>query len=542
MAAYIIFLALVVSAETALVDHVRDGKSVAAALGREELATIPVHMFRGSCGRRQRVPPALAQLAAHGSSRLVPGAGMDPSAIEPYAEVLKDGYFPVDCVKDRLLEEGDKFGANKFAYKLGDVTNVSIVRYSEHVPKEDREPMSISVCFEFCRTVPHMSFFGLAYGRECYCEPYYEMVAGDSSACDAVCEGETTKFCGGMAKSSIFEMHWCADAGEELAAMKGKAADLSEDLSTTTETGKATLCGLQTSADILQAAFGQAGDTGASNALQGAKVAAGDLEKAVTAAEKAGPGVAAAAEASVESEATEQAEQAVEAGEMSIVEGELALEGLQDELGKLAPAESAGALKGYVTVPYLVEGDAIADFPSTCGGTVLGYVVGSTADSCAASCDARPMHCVGFSFFESAESLPPICALFSKFTSMSYYTGCDTSAPATNFLQGSARRTGLQQLPQGAATKCYAKFSELGEISLKPDPSGKCKHCLKSAVAKEGCTPHADAAGKSCDDAPEPVKSRPTKYPPGKKDTEGAGGDAGADDAGDDEGKSYYYD
>merc|ERR1719359_2826207 len=107
--------------------------------------------------------------------------------------------------------------------------------------------MTHEVCFDFCRTVPNMGFFGLLAGRECYCMPYYKMMAGDSSQCEAVCEGEPTTTCGGMAKSSIFEMHMCADTAEDIA----KAIELATDLGgTMAAVGEGTLEG----ADDLQTA------------------------------------------------------------------------------------------------------------------------------------------------------------------------------------------------------------------------------------------------------------------------------------------------
>merc|ERR1719482_2594269 len=114
---------------------------------------------------------------------------MNPDETVPFVKVLKDGFHPVDCVKDAMYEHGDKFGDNKFQYKMQDVSNSSIVHYSDIVPKEDREKMTPSVCFEFCRGIPDMGFFGISNGRDCYCENYYKKMASDSSNCDSVCEG-----------------------------------------------------------------------------------------------------------------------------------------------------------------------------------------------------------------------------------------------------------------------------------------------------------------------------------------------------------------
>merc|ERR550537_2097422 len=95
--------------------------------------------------------------------------------------------------------------------------------------------MSHTVCFDFCRGIPEMLFFGLTAGRECYCLPYYKMMAGDSSKCEAVCEGAPGEMCGGMAKSSIFELHLCADTAEDLAAASEKAEDILSDLKETAD-------------------------------------------------------------------------------------------------------------------------------------------------------------------------------------------------------------------------------------------------------------------------------------------------------------------
>jgi hypothetical protein len=196
----------------------------ALAAGRGEAASAPKNEHRRTLTTYQQdcgVPASFAHIRAAGTKRLDnPGAGMDPKAIEPYATVLKDGFWFVDCVKDRLLEHGDKFGNNKFAYEM-ESSKVSIVRYLEHVAKEHRSPMTHEVCFEFCRSVPNMLFFGLAHGRDCYCAPFYDMMAGDSSECNAVCEGDTDTMCGGMQKSSIFQMHSCKGDGGVSIAIAG---------------------------------------------------------------------------------------------------------------------------------------------------------------------------------------------------------------------------------------------------------------------------------------------------------------------------------
>jgi len=145
-------------------------------------------------------PQALVQL---------PGAGVEK--FKPFEKVLKDGFMKTTCVKDFMYYHGDKYGAAKHSYEIGH-GRVSIVHYNDWVAKENRAEMSPTVCFNFCKTVPKMGFFGIVNGNKCYCEPYFHQMAGDSSICDVACPGDTTKACGGSSKSTIYAMHDCPDA------------------------------------------------------------------------------------------------------------------------------------------------------------------------------------------------------------------------------------------------------------------------------------------------------------------------------------------
>jgi len=141
------------------------------------------------------------------------------SGKDPYVTVLKDGWFYVGCYTDAMLEFGDKYGKNKYKYKMGGIDggNVSIARYSELVLKQKQEKMTPQICYEFCRTVPGAVFFGISAGRECYCTPWFEPMPSDDKVCTATCEGDDLKICGSTAgKSSIWEMHLCADAETDL--------------------------------------------------------------------------------------------------------------------------------------------------------------------------------------------------------------------------------------------------------------------------------------------------------------------------------------
>merc|ERR1719473_1369946 len=208
-------------------------------------------------------PVAMTQLAAkvYKINLTNPGAGMDVESQKGYGTVTKDGFMEVSCVKDYMYSHGDKDGPNKHEYEIGSSSNVSIVHYSMLVPKEDQSSMSAEVCFEFCRTVPDMLFFGLTAGRECYCLPFFQQMAGDSSKCDAVCEGNPTTMCGGMAKSSIFEMHFCDSTAGDLADAAEKASTLMEELEPKKKVALSDAESLQKAAEAGQSTFGNAGDT-----------------------------------------------------------------------------------------------------------------------------------------------------------------------------------------------------------------------------------------------------------------------------------------
>jgi len=203
---------------------------------------------------------------------------MKPKDLEPYDRIMKDGYMKVNCIKDAMFTNGDKFGANKHEYKYGPTSNVSIVHYNAHVPKEDREKMTPEVCFNFCRTLDQMLFFGILNGRDCYCEPYFKQMASDSSTCDSVCEGDTSQTCGGKSKSNVWEMHMCNDDAQNLAEFSFKAHQLENNLDELVPKALDAADGKNELAQKLQDAFGQAGDPDAGGLMQKAKGAAGDLQ------------------------------------------------------------------------------------------------------------------------------------------------------------------------------------------------------------------------------------------------------------------------
>lgn len=462
--------------------------------------------YARECGKKVHTSHALAQLGARN-----PGAGMHPEELSR-AEVLKDGFWMVDCVKDSLLEHGDKFGNNAASYKLGLRSNVSIVRYDEHVPKEDRSPMTHEVCFEFCRSVPLMGFFGLAHGRDCYCAPYYQAMAGDSSECDAVCEGEPATMCGGMSKSSVFQMHACGDTKGELADVDLHLDHLATKLGKVAKGVCKFSSGMQGSADTLQKMFGGAGDPEASALMQGAKSSASDLRATCKSAKDKLQNiedVEARSAAFKEQEADfgnpkvmAEAEAIIEQGKASIQAGRATKKKALRILKKLRGTGLKGTLKPYVPVTYLVD-KAFESAPSTCGGTTIGMpLLAVSPETCAAACSDHVQECDGFSFFAHGGG-PSLCFLLSKITSTQYYTGCK----APTLLQTGQRQhqptppapksdgptppapkpTPPSKKSNPGDTKCYAKFQNFEGVTIKPDPSGKCEKCLKTATKADRC-------------------------------------------------------
>merc|ERR1719265_1655859 len=71
-----------------------------------------------------------------------------------------------------------------------------------------------------------MGYFGIVNGDGCHCTPFYEHMESGSSSCNVPCTGDSTVMCGGAEKSSVFEMHWCNDAAQDLKDMSTDTASI----------------------------------------------------------------------------------------------------------------------------------------------------------------------------------------------------------------------------------------------------------------------------------------------------------------------------
>jgi hypothetical protein len=455
---------------------------------RERIVSMPMHKFSGDCGTKSSLrlnQNALALLQTHN----VPGAGI--AKFKPFDTVLKDGFMAVDCMKDYMYYRGDKFGDNKHDYKLGPVSNVSIVHYDAFVANEDQTPMTHKKCFEFCRTVPNMGFFGIVNGRGCYCTPYFNAMESDSSECDSVCEGDSTLMCGGKSKSSLFAMHMCESTKEDLQQRASVAASLKAEMDSKEKSVAALSKDMQATAEYLQKSLGAVGDSAASGLAQDAKVFAGTLEHAAEdtkeAAAKMGSLIKDVHATQVKGDFTKpavvtKAEKTMEDIDAAVATGEIVTDKL-DELNILAKADGtstvAGAAKQYYPVMYFVDKE-FEGVPTTCGGDkVAKPIVARSMDGCATICDKNVHDCVGFQYFNKGDVT--LCFLFSKFTTGFYYTGCGKAGPAElGFLQETNKAAPYE-------AKCFAKLSKFEGTTLKPNPSGKCAQCFKTLTKADRC-------------------------------------------------------
>lgn len=468
-------IALVIA--VALMQHVDAAvvKSRAAA-EHEHVVTLPMWMYKKDCFKKR---PISVSSNAAAMLQYVPGAGIEK--FKPFETVLKDGFMEIDCVMDYMYYHGDKFGDARGAYKLEDVSNVSIVHYDAFVKKEDRQPMTQSVCFEFCRTVPNMGFFGLLNGRNCYCAPYYKQMAGDSSQCDAPCPGENTVMCGGKSKSSVFALHHCDSTKADLSDSDKKAESMVKEMEEKVKKAEGLSKDMQKAGADLQKTFGAVGDSAATNLMQKAKVSAGKLANgAETVTALAGD----LKDLSKKAKAIKDFKDPTE-----VTEAERIMEDIAQSMAKSAEATGKLEKKIELASPSPDEKDVAAEYfpvmyfvnkkyetvPTTCGGDLLNDpIVGESPDGCASECNRNFDTCVGFSYFGPEK----LCFLFTKLQTAFYYTGCKKSS----FLQAPAAKKA-----KAPDVTCYAKLSRYEGTTLKPDPSGKCKQCLRKATKANRC-------------------------------------------------------
>lgn len=414
---------------------------------------VDTHCFEERHGKTWSAIHSLTQLGQEYSKKATnPGAGM--GEIVPFKTILKDGFARNDCIQDELYYHADKFHDNRHGYKFGSI-NISIVHYSAIVPREDREEMTPEVCFDFCRTVPDMGFFGIHNGRDCYCEPYFKAMASSSEPCDSVCEGDNTQMCGGKSKSQIFEMHMCADIVGDLKAGTSKLAKISKHLSDSTKMISGMAKQAEKESQELQKLMGEIGDSHASNMLRLASVEAGKLAKEAEEAEKVEDKLQSAEKegkklldgsfiqksGGVAPKITgykqvKAAEAVVDKMESAAHKARKVTDQLDDTLAFHKEIESEEGKKmtlnrtssSYVDAYYFVNPEPHTEAnwgkdKSTCSGELAADpIFDLSMDECAYACDKQFQTCKAFNYFNKGSG---ICILFKEIEKVTQYDMCN---------------------------------------------------------------------------------------------------------------------
>jgi hypothetical protein len=442
---------------------------------------------------------------------------------EVLVTVYKDGFFGVGCIADSMFKSGDKFGgANKPNYKE-DLANVSIALYSELVLKDAQKPMTPHTCFEFCRSMDGMSFFGIKNGRDCYCMPYYKSTTG-SGMCDLPCPGDDMQICGGMVKSSVFEMHTCGDRGQALTAVAASAGEaLSAFYAAALFSGRMSeqlqkagaklqelggLSGSPTTGDYGQTAKKYAGEAGhvlmdgecmesydellmVYEESEGTSLL--DMKKAVNLArleesagkmEKQTPKVAECAKKA--GKATEQGYPAYGAS----------IEAKSEDDFKAHEEAFATTLAQYYPLMYALDNKK-TPMQSVCDTVPVGNPAVGTVSECAEACDAMVFppeeKCTGFQFFDTGDEMP-VCFLFKEIKKANLFD-CEFITEGNKALSEEKKGKFLQQESIVEEQRVASKIIQMEEEGKDDDdkkelPKVNEGHCsaVKASVMYTGST------------------------------------------------------
>jgi len=372
--------------------------------------------------------------------------------VDPFVKVFKDGYSAVGCFKDQMHEFGDLYGDNKDQYREHNL-NVSIVKYKEIVLREKQVAMSPKICYEFCRTVPNMVFFGITDGRDCYCMPFYHKGASGSDNCDMSCPGDPTIMCGGAEKSSIFEMHMCADtAGDLLYNAVKVEVELVYFYDTAFMTDKLAHW-LEDAAKILKKVAGSVGDMGATALAQEALLEAASLFDPNTGWGVCRPQYAMLLGLYDEAKPLYDADFSFAKNLQKAEDTMFMFENLRKKLHQCATDAEVPILAvypfyygfmasldekelqektdgyidgsvGFYPAIYMMNQIAPEEM-SSCKGELLGRPKPIPFSSCAEACDqiTQPVRCAGFQYFQfmDGDTQYPLCYLFSEMEEVRTY-------------------------------------------------------------------------------------------------------------------------
>jgi len=402
---------------------------------------------------------------------------------EPYVEVLKDGYWEVGCFKDAMLTTADKYGNNKDQYN--NLASISVALYDELVLREKKQPMTPTVCFEFCRTVADMVYFGIADGQTCYCAPYYKPEPSDDATCNQPCAGDESQMCGNMkGKSSVFEMHLCASTKTDLEETGTEAKEALDYFFEVSALAKDLGDKMAASGAALEKVGGLSGAPGAGDMGMEAKKLSGDLVKAFMVSNDDYDKLLGAYKLSKEQLGADLSDST------EMIVAEHAIADMKSTVGAVVSAAKKvhATLKlGFPPVDFVVfsdEPDAsdgaamrlksladgedyvpdfrVASYPfdstydakqSSCKGPIIGLpMVGLGKDGCSAACEGTvyPDKCIAYSFY-TLTGAEDLCFMLKEVTVVETFT-----CPEPSLLQQEKKASA-----DPAAAFCGIKMSEI---------------------------------------------------------------------------------
>jgi hypothetical protein len=405
--------------------------------------------------------------------------------VTPMVKVFKDGWSLIGCFKDQMHEFGDKFGDNYDQYRQENL-NVSIVKYSEVVLRENQVAMTPKKCYEFCRTVPDMVYFGVTGGRDCYCMPFYQHGASGSDNCDLPCEGDPKQMCGGKEKSSMFEMHMCQDTAGDLLYNSVKAemelVYFYDTAFMTDKLGK----NLEKGGKLLQKVAGSVGDMGASALGKAALTEAASLFDPNTGWGVCRPQYAKLIDLYIEAKELYEADFTFAKELQQAEDTMMMMDNLRKKLHKCAEDAEGPILAvypfyfgfmasldetelqaktdkyidgivGFYPAIYMMDQFAPQEM-SSCKGEMLGLPKPLPFSSCAESCDqiTRPARCAGFQYFQfmDGDTQVPLCFHFMEMKEVRTYRCTEL------------RGTGLVLDQEEKAKKAFRSKKIPGDTSL----------------------------------------------------------------------------
>ena len=140
-------------------------------------------------------------------------------------------------------------------------------RHTDLVAKEDQVEMTHKVCFELCRTVPTLGFFGFVNGRDCYGTPHFSRWKGTAPSVTPFVKKKDAVVWR-LSKSSVFARHMCGST-QDVWALGQIHQEPCRQHGRQVKTAKVLVKDMQNPGAAPEA-FGVVGDSGASGLMQSA--------------------------------------------------------------------------------------------------------------------------------------------------------------------------------------------------------------------------------------------------------------------------------